>query len=160
MNEELHPTADHLTLEEFTDALISGTQASWLEARADALLAAVDALVREQQPMTAERFRARAESPHALHRTLERIVRCMRVQIDPFSGVLEAPRSVARLYRDHRDAVKAAESARAHGLEPLLRDAAEAWFSCLAGPLQWYDLIARGVPREAPSEPPSDDGFL
>lgn len=159
MDDERGQTAEHLTLEEFTDTLIAGTRARWLKERADALLDAVDALMREQQPFTAERHRSGIDSPHALHRTLQNIVRCMRAQIDPFAGTLEAPRAVAELYRKHSQALKAAETARAAALEPLLRDAAAAWFACLGPPLLWADLTARGVPREAPEVPVDADDY-
>lgn len=140
--------------------MLGGTEAWWLKERGDALLETANALVREQQPMTAARFKARADSPHSLHRMLQTIVRCMRAQIDPFSGILEAPRSVARLYRDHSETVKAAETTRTQALEPLLRDAADAWFASLVAPIAWDDLVARGVPRSAPAAPPIDDDFL
>lgn len=81
MDDELHQAAEQLTLEEFVDALIGGARASWLAARGHALLEAANALVCEQQPMTAERYRAREDSPHSLHRTMQRVVRCMRTEM-------------------------------------------------------------------------------
>lgn len=108
-----------------------------------------------------EALRGDRERALAMHRAMEELVEgsagdvipligaaltALHAEVNPFSGLVEAPAVVHELHVHNGDATRELAEDRDAIIGALLQDAALALFDALQRPITWSELIARGVP--------------